>query len=87
MFHVCLFSFPILYLVVLRTPQDIHTSAVNILSMESSTANMYAGPSVKYRPYRSEEYDLKDIMDLVDQELSEPYVICSCYRPEVISLY
>ncbi|KAJ9103672.1 hypothetical protein QFC19_004247 [Naganishia cerealis] len=34
-----------------------------------------AGPSVTYRPYRSEECDLKDIMDLVDQELSEPYVV------------
>ena len=27
---------------------------------------------VEYRPYRSEEYDLPDIINLVDQELSEP---------------
>lgn len=27
---------------------------------------------VEYRPFRSEEHDLPDIMDLVDQELSEP---------------
>jgi hypothetical protein len=50
-------------------------SAVNTFDMEDSSSRTYAGSSVRYRPYLSEECDLNDIMDLVDQELSEPYVV------------
>jgi hypothetical protein len=51
--------------------QHLNTS-IGLGAMADPDTTPRRSCDVEYRPFRSEEHDLPDIMDLVDQELSEP---------------
>ena len=55
--------------------------------MSQSEARLRPAGDVDYCPYRTEEYDLPDIMDLVDQELSEPWALSICHRGRMLIVF